>query len=57
MNRSKSQKNVFLGFTGIDAPYEPPKHPDLLIDTSMVSIKRAVEMIMSKLAERVSVFS
>ncbi|CAF4845257.1 unnamed protein product, partial [Rotaria sp. Silwood1] len=48
----KARDGLIKGFTGIDAPYETPKNPDLTIDTSIVSIDRAVEMILSKLAER-----
>ncbi|CAF4867437.1 unnamed protein product [Rotaria sp. Silwood1] len=50
----KARDGLIKGFTGIDAPYETPKNPDLTIDTSIVSIDQAVEMILSKLAERVS---
>ena len=56
INRSLSKYNTNSGFTGIDAPYEAPKNPDLTIDTSIVSTEQAVEMITSKLAELVSVF-
>lgn len=48
------KKNVSLGFTGIDAPYDIPKNPDLTIDTSIISTERTIEILMSKLAERVS---
>jgi adenylyl-sulfate kinase len=33
------------GFTGISDPYEPPEEPDAVIDTSLVSIDQAVDLI------------
>lgn len=50
----KARSGLIKGFTGVDAPYEPPLHPDLVIDTSVVSLDRSIEMIISKLAESVS---
>jgi len=47
---------LILDFTGVSAPYETPGNPDLSIDTSVISVARAVEMIVSKLGEHVSVF-
>ena len=38
-------------FTGVSAPFEAPKNPDLSIDTSVLpleeSVKAVVEMIMA----------
>ncbi|CAF1301693.1 unnamed protein product [Adineta ricciae] len=48
----KARKGMIKGFTGIDAPYQPPPHPDIVIDTSIVSLDRSIEMIIAKLAER-----
>jgi len=48
----KARSGLIKGFTGVDAPYEPPLHPDLVIDTSVVSLDRSIELIISKLAER-----
>ena len=47
-------ETIYLGFTGIDAPYQIPEHPDVVVDTSTVSIDLSVEIIIEKLAERVS---
>lgn len=44
----------YLDFTGIDAPYQEPQNPDLVIDTSVVPIEHSIEMIVEKLAEQVS---
>lgn len=32
-------------FTGIDAPYEPPAEPEMVVDTGALSIDAAVEML------------
>ncbi|CAF1303411.1 unnamed protein product [Adineta ricciae] len=48
----KARKGMIKGFTGIDAPYQPPAHPDIVIDTSIVPLDRSIEMIIAKLAER-----
>lgn len=45
---------IDLGFTGIDAPYQLPVNPDLIVDTSAISLDRCIELIIEKLAERVS---
>src|ERR1700687_4613989 len=38
-------------FTGVDAPYEEPDHPDLVIETDKESIEESVERIFAKLVE------
>jgi bifunctional enzyme CysN/CysC len=32
-------------FTGVDAPYEPPEHPELRVDTTTTAVKQAVAQI------------
>ena len=39
-------------FTGISDPYEIPVAPDLSIDTSLVSVREAVKMILEKALNR-----
>src|SRR5262249_28501452 len=34
---------------GISEPYEPPQHPEVIVDTSKVSIDEAVEHILGQL--------
>lgn len=36
-------------FTGIDAPYEEPHHPDLVVDTDQLSVADSVEYIVAYL--------
>lgn len=39
-------------FTGISSPYEVPANPDLVVDTSQVSIAEATEQVLAVLAGR-----
>lgn len=39
-------------FTGIDAPYEAPENPDLLIDTSKTSLADSVAFLLAELGVR-----
>ncbi|CAF0806287.1 unnamed protein product [Rotaria sp. Silwood1] len=48
----KARNGLLKNFTGIDAPYQAPVHPDVIVDTSIISIDRSLEMIIGKLAER-----
>ncbi|WP_342511880.1 adenylyl-sulfate kinase [Sporosarcina sp. FSL K6-1522] len=42
----KARLGEIKGFTGIDAPYEEPCNPDILIDADVLSIEEAVEVIL-----------
>jgi adenylylsulfate kinase len=42
-------------FTGISSPYEEPAHPELLIDTNVLSIEQSVEQIVAVLGARQAV--
>ncbi len=41
-----------LGFTGIDAPYEPPEKPEIHLRTHQQSVREAVEIIYNDLWRR-----
>ena len=43
---SKSKKGEIKDFTGVNAPYEVPLNPDLIIDTSKESIIESVNRIL-----------
>ncbi|HLQ97365.1 MAG TPA: adenylyl-sulfate kinase [Candidatus Dormibacteraeota bacterium] len=45
----KARLGEIKNFTGIDAPYEEPKDPELVIDTDQLSIEEAVESILAYL--------
>jgi len=40
------------GFTGVDAPYEPPEHPELRVDTVTTDVQEAVSQIVELLKAR-----
>ncbi len=46
---AKARQGKIAEFTGISAPYEIPENPDLIIDTSTVSVKKAIHEILLKL--------
>jgi sulfate adenylyltransferase len=46
---AKARAGEITGFTGIDDPYEPPLDAELTIDTTVVGLDDAVEMIAAKL--------
>ena len=50
----KARAGEIKDFTGISSPFEAPKHPDLEIDTSVTSIKDAVEMIFNTIIDRIT---
>ena len=45
----KAEMGLISDFTGVNDPYEIPSNPELIIDTSKVSIIDAVESIFSKI--------
>ena len=45
----KAKAGEIKNFTGIDSPYEPPQHPDVKIDTTVVAPADAAEEIVRKL--------
>jgi len=50
----KAKAGIIKDFTGVSAPFEPPRNPDLEIDTSKMSIKDSVELIFSTIIDRIT---
>lgn len=48
----KARRGELANFTGIDSPYEPPEHPEILIDTSTLSAQQAAERVVAELRRR-----
>ncbi len=48
---AKAQSGQIKGMTGVDDPYEPPKQPEISIDTSLMSIEQSIDKIMEYLCE------
>ncbi|RIM84853.1 adenylyl-sulfate kinase [Staphylococcus xylosus] len=45
----KARRGEIQGFTGINAPYEEPKNPEIVIDTEQYSVEDAVTQIIEYL--------
>jgi adenylylsulfate kinase len=50
---ARARRGEIRNFTGIDDPYEPPEAPELVLDTSRVSIDEARQQVMDVLGGRV----
>ena len=46
---ARSAQGALPGLTGVDAPYEPPAEPALVIDTAAVDLPRAAERVIALL--------
>jgi sulfate adenylyltransferase len=49
---AKARREEILGFTGIDDPYEPPIHPELVLDTVSKSPEKNAQLIIDYLMEQ-----
>ena len=47
----KAREGKIKDFTGVDAPYEEPENPELIIDTDKETVEESVEKILKKLKE------
>ena len=45
----KARRGDLPNFTGIDSPYEPPEHPEVRVDTTILAPEDAAEMIVAHL--------
>lgn len=50
---AKARKGLIKDFTGVSAPYEPPVHYDLALDTSRVPLQDCVEQILNLILPRI----
>jgi adenylylsulfate kinase len=48
----KAREGLIKGFTGIDAPYEPPERPEVYLNTATSSVVECVETIVTALVDR-----
>ena len=49
---ARARSGEIANFTGVSAPYEPPEHPDICIDTGVQSIAEATRALYDHLARR-----
>lgn len=52
---AKARRGEIRDFTGIDAPYEPPAAPELVVDTGRLSIEEAVQSVMDYIERRFTI--
>lgn len=45
----KARAGVIKGYTGVDAPYEEPLNPDLIIDTDALDVEESVQKVLELL--------
>ena len=48
----KARSGEIKGFTGIDAPYEEPKNPELVIETDKYNIDESAQLVVDYLTEK-----
>lgn len=48
----KARAGVIKGYTGVDAPYEVPEHPDLVLDTEELSVEESTLKVLELLDSR-----
>jgi adenylyl-sulfate kinase len=49
---ARARAGEIKGFTGVDAPYEPPEHPEIRVDTAGTGVQDAVAQIIELLRAR-----
>ena len=48
----KARAGEILNFTGINAPYEAPRNPDIEINTTAMTIEESTSFIISKIKHK-----
>ncbi len=46
---ARARRGEIKNFTGIDDPYEPPEHPELILDTRALSVDESVARVLERL--------
>ena len=47
----KAREGKIKGFTGVDDPYEPPLHPEIVLDTSRYNPGQCAELVLAYMRE------
>ena len=47
----KAREGIIKNLTGIDAPYEEPENPELIVDTDKHDIEQSADLVLTKLEE------
>jgi len=48
----KARQGIIKNFTGIDDPYEEPKHPEIIVKTDKMTTEKSINQIMNYLEEK-----
>jgi bifunctional enzyme CysN/CysC len=48
---AKARAGLLKNFTGIDSPYEPPEHAEIVLDTTELSAVHAAEIVVQRLLD------
>ena len=48
----KARAGIIKDFTGINAPYEEPENPELIVDTDKETVEESTEKVLKKLKEK-----
>ncbi|MDZ7791001.1 MAG: sulfate adenylyltransferase subunit CysN [Xanthomonadales bacterium] len=49
---AKARAGAIRHFTGIDSPYEPPEHAEIVVDTEKLSVEEGVDVVLEYLKRR-----
>jgi len=52
---AKARRGEIKEFTGISAPFETPDHPDIELDTSVISLEESVNRLLSLILPKVEI--
>jgi adenylylsulfate kinase len=50
---AKARRGEIRNFTGVDDPYEPPRAPEIVIDTACLSVEEAGQRVVDALRKRI----
>ena len=49
---TRARRGEISNFTGIDDPYEPPEHPELILDTRILNVDQCVAKVLERYGDR-----
>jgi adenylylsulfate kinase len=49
---ARARRGEISNFTGIDDPYEPPEHPELILDTRTLNVDQCVAKVLERYGDR-----
>jgi adenylylsulfate kinase len=49
---ARARRGEIRNFTGIDDPYEPPEHPELTLDTRILSLDQSVGKVLERIGNQ-----